>query len=106
MTVAASQTLGVIDIGSNSGRVLVARVDEAAHLDVLGDARSPLRLVRDVTRDGLLKPETIERTLCIVRGFVAVAKSAGAERTMAVATAAVREASNGEELIQRAQSEL
>jgi exopolyphosphatase/guanosine-5'-triphosphate,3'-diphosphate pyrophosphatase len=104
--VATSQTLGVIDIGSNSGRVLVARVHGAAHLDVLGDARSPLRLVRDVTRDGLLKPETIERTLCIVRGFLAVARSAGAERTVAVATAAVREASNGEELIERARSEL
>jgi len=105
-SVATSPTLGVIDIGSNSGRVMVARVHGAAHLDVLGDARSPLRLVRDVSRDGLLKPETIERTLCIVRGFVAVAKSAGAERTVAVATAAVREASNGEALIQRARSEL
>ena len=52
--VGTSQTLGVIDIGSNSGRVMVARVHGATHLDVLGDARSPLRLVRDVTRDGLL----------------------------------------------------
>ncbi len=108
MTVTASHglTLGVIDIGSNSGRVMVARIHGAAHLDVLGDARSPLRLVRDVTRGGMLKPETIERTLSIVRGFVAVARGAGAERTVAVATAAVREASNGEELIQRARSEL
>ena len=73
---AAGQTLGVIDIGSNSGRVMVARVRGAAHLDVLGDARSPLRLVRDVARGGELSAETIERTLRIVRGFVAVASSA------------------------------
>ncbi|HEV7665011.1 MAG TPA: Ppx/GppA phosphatase family protein [Chloroflexota bacterium] len=99
-------TLGVIDIGSNSGRVLVARVSSAAHLDVLGDARSPLRLVRDVARRGSLSEETIERTLRIVRGFVAVANGAGAERTIAVATAAVREASNGDELIERARTEL
>jgi len=103
---ATRQTLGVIDIGSNSGRVLVARVQGAAHLDVLGDARSPLRLVRDVARDGQLRAETIERTLRIVRGFAAVASSAGAERTVAIATAAVREARNGEDLIQRARSEL
>src|SRR4051794_20498383 len=87
-----AQTLGVIDIGSNSGRVLVARVRGAARLDVVGDARSPLRLVRDVARDGELSAETIDRTLRIVRGFLAVAKSSGAERTLAVATAAVREA--------------
>ena len=99
-------TLGVIDIGSNSGRVLVARVDGAAHLDVLGDARSPLRLVRDVVRAGQLTGETIERTLRILRGFVAVAIGAGAEHTTAVATAAVREASNGEELIERTRDEL
>jgi exopolyphosphatase / guanosine-5'-triphosphate,3'-diphosphate pyrophosphatase len=100
------ETLGVIDIGSNSGRVLVARVRGAAHLDVMGDARSPLRLVRDVARDGALSKETILRTLNIVKGFVAVARSSGAERTVAVATAAVREASNGEELIQRTRDEL
>ncbi|MBV9895590.1 MAG: Ppx/GppA family phosphatase [Chloroflexi bacterium] len=100
------ETLGVIDIGSNSGRVLVARVRDSAHLDVLGDARSPLRLVRDVARAGQLSTDTIERTLGIVRGFVAVAASSGAERTVAVATAAVREAANGEEFIQRTREEL
>jgi exopolyphosphatase/guanosine-5'-triphosphate,3'-diphosphate pyrophosphatase len=103
---ARGETLGVIDIGSNSGRVLVARVRGAAHLDVLGDARSPLRLVRDVARVGALTGETIERTLGIVRGFVAVAHTSGAERTMAVATAAVREASNGEQFIERTRAEL
>src|SRR5438552_2160794 len=100
------QTLGVIDVGSNSGRVMVARVLGAAHLDVLGDARSPLRLVRDVATGGRLRAETIERTLRIVRGFVAVASSVGAERTVAVATAAVREASNGEQFIERVRNEL
>jgi exopolyphosphatase/guanosine-5'-triphosphate,3'-diphosphate pyrophosphatase len=103
---AAGQTLGVIDIGSNSGRVLVAHVRGAAHLDVLGDARSPLRLVRDVAQAGELSSETIDRTLRIVRGFVAVAVTSGAERTMAVATAAVREASNGERFIERTRDEL
>jgi len=100
------QTLGIIDIGSNSGRVLVARVSSAAHLDVLGDARAALRLVRDVARRGALSDETIARTLRIVRGFLAVATGAGAQQTVAVATAAVREASNGETLIDRARREL
>jgi exopolyphosphatase/guanosine-5'-triphosphate,3'-diphosphate pyrophosphatase len=73
---------------------------------VLGDARSPLRLVRDVAQAGALSSETIDRTLRIVRGFVAVAATSGAERTMAVATAAVREASNGERFIERTRDEL
>ena len=101
-----AHTLGVIDIGSNSGRVLVAHVSSASHLDVVADARSPLRLVRDVAKRGLLSDETIERTLRILRGFVAVADMAGAEHTRAVATAAVREARNGDEFIERAQADL
>jgi exopolyphosphatase / guanosine-5'-triphosphate,3'-diphosphate pyrophosphatase len=105
-TMADGPTLGVIDIGSNSGRVMVARIKGAAHLDVLGDARSPLRLVRDVAKGGRLSPETIERTLSIVSGFVAVARSSGAERTVAVATAAVREARNGDAFIERAREKL
>lgn len=103
---ASGEALGIIDIGSNSGRVLVARVSNAAHLQVLGDARSPLRLVRDVARVGRLTNETIERTLGILRGFLAVATCSGADRTVAVATAAVREASNGDELIERTRDEL
>jgi exopolyphosphatase/guanosine-5'-triphosphate,3'-diphosphate pyrophosphatase len=106
MTMGTGHTLGVIDIGSNSGVVLVARVRDAAHLDVLDDARSPLRLVRDVARAGQLSRETVDRTLGILRGFVAVATSSGAERTLAVATAAVREASNGAAFIQHTREEL
>jgi exopolyphosphatase / guanosine-5'-triphosphate,3'-diphosphate pyrophosphatase len=102
----AGEPLGVIDIGSNSGRVLVARVLGAAHLDVLGDARSSLRLVREVARTGQLSHETIDGTLRIVKGFLAVANSSGAERIIALATAAVREASNGEDFIQRTRHEL
>lgn len=101
-----AQTLGVIDIGSNSGRVLVARVSSAAHLDVVADARSPLRLVRDVAKRGALSAETMDRTLRILRGFATVARTAGAERTCAVATAAVREAANGDEFITRARADL
>jgi exopolyphosphatase / guanosine-5'-triphosphate,3'-diphosphate pyrophosphatase len=105
-TTATATTLGVIDIGSNSGRVLVARLTGPAHLQVVADARSPLRLVRDVARDGRLSHETIERTLRILRGFRAVSGCAGAVQTRAVATAAVREARNGQEFIDRVRTDL
>src|SRR5207302_9664325 len=56
--------------------------------------------------EGELSPETMDRTLRILHGFLAVAETSGAERTVAVATAAVREAANGDELIQRTRREL
>ena len=94
----------VIDIGSNSGRMIVFRLREGEHLDVIEDARAPLRLARDLRDADALGPEAIERTLEALRDFLAVAEGAGATRMIAVATAAVRDAADGGELVERARN--
>lgn len=96
-----SSLLAVIDIGSNSGRVVVLRVGDEGHLEILADSRAPLRLAREIERDGRLGRESIERTAEALRDFRAIADASGAERTIAVATAAVREASNARSLVER-----
>jgi exopolyphosphatase/guanosine-5'-triphosphate,3'-diphosphate pyrophosphatase len=92
----------VVDIGSNSGRMIVFRLREGEHLDVIEDARAPLRLARDLRESDTLGPDAIERTLEALRDFLAVAHGAGATRMIAVATAAVRDAADGPELVERA----
>jgi exopolyphosphatase/guanosine-5'-triphosphate,3'-diphosphate pyrophosphatase len=92
----------VIDIGSNSGRMIVFRLSQGEHLDVIEDARAPLRLARSLRDGNALGPEAIERTLEALRDFRAVADGAGATRMIAVATSAVRDATDGDELVQRA----
>ena len=93
----------VVDVGSNSARMIVFRLRPGEHLDVLEDARAPLRLGRELRDDDRLGSEAIDRTLETLRDFRAVADGAGAESMIAVATSAVREASDGEELVERAQ---
>ena len=92
----------VIDIGSNSGRMIVFRLRQGEHLDVIEDARAPLRLARELRTGDRLGPGAIERTLEALRDFVAVAKGAGATQMIAVATSAVRDAADGHELLERA----
>ncbi|HEX7248333.1 MAG TPA: Ppx/GppA phosphatase family protein [Actinomycetota bacterium] len=92
----------VVDIGSNSGRMVVFRLRQGEHLDVIEDARAPLRLARELGGSGELGPEAIERTLEALRDFVAIARGAGASQMIAVATSAVREATDGPELIDKA----
>ncbi len=92
--------VAVIDIGSNSGRVVVFDLDAAGHLRILASTRAALRLVGDVDERRRLSPAAIERTLEALQDFRAMALGAGAERTVAVATAAVRDAENGQELIE------
>src|SRR5262245_23495283 len=87
--------VAVMDIGSNSGRVVVLERDRAGHLRLLTGSRAPLRLVRDVDEQESLSEKSMARTMEALRDFHAIAAGAGATRIVAVATAAMRDARNG-----------
>lgn len=98
--------VAVIDIGSNSGRVVVFAVDRVGHLRIVSTTRAALRLVGDVDREHALSPAAVERALDALADFRAMAIGAGARRIVAVATAAVRDARNGRLLIRRVRREV
>ena len=98
--------VGVIDIGSNSGRVVVLELDRAGHLRLLAGSRASLRLVHDVDEKQSLSEESMARTMEAVRDFHAIAVGAGARRIVAVATAAMRDAKNGPLFMDRIRREL
>lgn len=99
------ERVAVVDVGSNSGRVVVLRIGESGHFEVLANGRAPLRLERDLRRGDRLSAQTIERAAAAIRDFRAIARSAGADTVVAVATSAVRESANGDELVARAEAE-
>jgi exopolyphosphatase/guanosine-5'-triphosphate,3'-diphosphate pyrophosphatase len=101
-----SEVVAVIDVGSNSGRVVVFERDKAGHLRTLTGSRASLRLVQDVDRRGELSEATMARTTEALRDFKAIATGAGAKRIVAVATAAMRDASNGGLFADRLRREL
>jgi exopolyphosphatase / guanosine-5'-triphosphate,3'-diphosphate pyrophosphatase len=94
----------VLDIGSNSARMIVFRLREGEHLDVLEDARAPLRLARELRAGTELGTEAIDRTIEALRDFRAIADGAGATRMVAVATSAVRDADDGPALLEHARA--
>ena len=98
--------IAVIDIGSNSGRVVIVQPETGGHLEIIDEQSAPLRLALEVSRSGELSPAAIEWTLHALKDFTAVARGAGAVRTVAVATAAVRRATNGAAFVQRLRDEL
>jgi exopolyphosphatase/guanosine-5'-triphosphate,3'-diphosphate pyrophosphatase len=102
----ADETVAVIDIGSNSGRVVVYRLHGEGYLRILATARASLRLVREIEDGHTLTLEAVERTLEALQDFRAIARGAGARRTVALATAAVRDADNGLAFIRRVKREL
>ena len=92
----------VIDIGSNSGRMIVFRLRDDEHLDVIEDARAPLRLARELRASDELGEDAIARVVEALHDFRAVADGIGATRIVAVATSAVRDAVDGQRLVEKA----
>ncbi len=92
--------IGVIDVGSNSVRlVLYERLSRAP--TVFYNEKILAGLGRGVAEDGRLHDDGVEVALSAVRRFVALATQVGAVRVDVVATAATREAANGQDFCER-----
>lgn len=82
-----------IDIGTNSCRLLVARI-ESGQLQVLERGLKSSRLGEGTARNRVLAPAAMERTIASLRHFQAIIARHQPCRVMAAATSAVREADN------------
>ena len=91
--------LAVVDLGSNATRLQIAQVDALGRTHVLAEDRAAVRLGEQVFRTGRLSAAAIARTALALERFAKLAQRAGAEEVRAVATSAVREASNRAALV-------
>ena len=102
---AVESPIAVIDIGSNSARIAVLRLDVAGQLDIIADARTSLQLARHIDARGRLEASAVTAAIAAVQDFRAVAAGAGAERIVAVATAAIRTATNRDSVLARLEAD-
>ena len=87
--------VAAVDLGTNSTRLLVADV-ENGRLDEVARRLKITRLGEGVDERKRLLPAPIARVRNVLTDFRREAERLGAERTLAVATSAVRDAENGE----------
>jgi exopolyphosphatase/guanosine-5'-triphosphate,3'-diphosphate pyrophosphatase len=88
---------GCIDIGSNTTRLLVADAGGGS-LRELCTERAFTRIGRAAAKDGAIPAAKIEETVEVVLRQARAARELGATEIVAVATAAIRTASNREQL--------
>lgn len=98
--------IAVIDVGSNSARMVVFQAHPEGSLHVLEDDREPLRLARALRDSPVLGNNAIERTIDALADFHAVARGADVDRTFAVGTAALRDADDARTLVELARERL
>ena len=94
--------LSVIDIGSNSIRLVVYE-GVARSPTVLFNEKMLAGLGRGLVSTGKLDPDAVQRAVAELRRFRALSDQAGAEKLYVIATAAAREAENGPDFIHRAE---
>jgi exopolyphosphatase/guanosine-5'-triphosphate,3'-diphosphate pyrophosphatase len=87
--------VGVVDLGTNSTRLLVAEVEDGTVRE-LERRLTITRLGEGVDERHLLLPTALARVRNTLADYRRVLEASGVERTLAVATSAVRDAENGE----------
>ena len=90
------QRIAVADLGTNSTRLLVADLTAGGGLSEVARRTNVTRLGDGVDSTGRLADDAMERVHDTLSEYRAIADQLAADRAIAVATSAVRDASNGE----------
>ncbi|NLM40196.1 MAG: Ppx/GppA family phosphatase [Firmicutes bacterium] len=91
--------LGIIDLGSNSVRLIIMHVDGTNAHHQIENIKETVRLSSGLDEDGRLNTEAFQYAADTINLFVRFCQARNVDRILAVATAAVRNAPNGQELI-------
>jgi exopolyphosphatase/guanosine-5'-triphosphate,3'-diphosphate pyrophosphatase len=92
-------TLGVIDVGSNTARLVLFQASGAGALRALDERKETPRLGLGTGADGALSPDAMGRGVAALGRFAEYLEDAESPRTLAVATSAVRDAPNASEFL-------
>lgn len=98
--------LAAIDIGTNTIRLIIVEVNEDGTYRVLDEEREPARLGHGLYDTGKLGEGRMDRAVVALGRMKAIAEGKNASEIRAIATAAVREATNGRSFRRRVQREL
>lgn len=101
----AKVRIAALDLGSNSFHLLVVDAHPDGTFEPLLKEKEMLRLGDVVARTGRLPDESVDAAVASVRRMRALADAAGADEFVACATAALREAENGSEVVDRIEAE-
>jgi len=96
-----SRKLAVIDVGSNSFRLIVMTYIPGSCFQMTDEVRETVRLVHGLGQTGNLAEAQMERALEVMRLYRAFCDSQGITDIVAVATSATREAANQRDFLER-----
>ncbi len=103
---AGGRIVGFIDIGTNSVRLLVVRINANGSYVILTRQKGTVRLGDGAFECGVLSAAAVDRCVTLCLHLVELARSFRVEEIVTVATAATREAGNCRDLLTRLRHEV
>ena len=102
---AESHLVAIIDVGSNSTRMEVLQLTTDYDLRVVSEVKALLRLASRKSKDGCLLPSAISDLSRLILDFATVSYASNVDDIRAVATSAMRDATNRDEIVRRVKEE-
>lgn len=88
------EKIAIIDLGSNSARLVLVNVHEGGYFAVFDELKESVRLAQDMQNDGFLRPSRVAQTIRTLQMFRRLCDANKVSKIYAFATAAVRSAKN------------
>jgi exopolyphosphatase / guanosine-5'-triphosphate,3'-diphosphate pyrophosphatase len=93
------RVVSFVDIGTNSVRLLVVRLNPNHSYTILSRQKQQVRLGEGEFDEDEIQPDAIERLVVVCKKFTDLARTFSTEEFVAVATSAMREAANQNEIL-------
>ncbi len=100
------QRIAAIDIGTNSIRCIIAEASKEGTYKIIDDEKSTVRLGEKLAMTGVISDEASNRALEAIQRFQKLVSGLNVGAVEAVATSAIRSATNGKELVAMLSKEL
>ncbi|GAA0359476.1 exopolyphosphatase [Alkalibacterium iburiense] len=101
-----NERFGLLDIGSNTIRLVVFEMDESHSIYELQNIKTPARLVQYLDEDRNMSEEGITVLINVLRSFTEIAERYSIHKSRAIATAAIRQSANRDAILERVEQEL
>lgn len=102
-----AKRVAVIDIGSNSIRMVIYEKTSRFAFHLLYESKSKVRLSEDIYKNnGKLQEKPMQRTIDALGDFLNISKSFNVRKTLCVATSALRDAPNKKDFLFKVKSKL
>lgn len=100
-----TQRVAIVDLGSNSARLIVTHVYYNGAYNLVYQQKESVRLGSGLTAKGELLPGPMEKAIATLKNFAYMCRLFSVDTIIAVATAAVRAASNGPAFVEQIRQE-